>query len=241
MGWIRPARWTAGGDAELLGDEWSFHQPQAVSADGAVITGHNWDHDSFCWTASDIHLLESNYKVRMFGLSDDGAVLVGEVAGTPALWTETDGFQFLDASLRGGDALACNSNASLIGGNLQRSHGGAFIWTQHLGLVELREFLEGRFSAVEWPRFTSVEGISADGTRVSGGTLGNAWILIDLPEHCPGDTQLNGEVELLDLQTLLFNFGRTGDATYQHGDCNSDGNVDLDDLQVLLFHFGQTC
>lgn len=50
----------------------------------------------------------------------------------------------------------------------------------------------------------------------------------------PGDADGDLDVDLDDLQVLLFNFGGPGPA----GDFNADGLVDLDDLQVLLFWFG---
>ncbi|MCA9292885.1 MAG: hypothetical protein KDA20_03630 [Phycisphaerales bacterium] len=50
----------------------------------------------------------------------------------------------------------------------------------------------------------------------------------------PGDADGDLDVDLDDLQIVLFNFASDAAA----GDFNADGIVDLDDLQVLLFWFG---
>jgi hypothetical protein len=57
----------------------------------------------------------------------------------------------------------------------------------------------------------------------------------------PGDLDLDSDVDLDDLATLLANFGTTGGADWSHGDVTGDSNVDLDDLSLLLSNYGTTC
>ncbi len=64
------------------------------------------------------------------------------------------------------------------------------------------------------------------------GTLG--------PQPCTGDLNGDGTVDLLDLSTLLNNFGTSG-AGPADGDLDGDGDVDLIDLSTLLTAFGTSC
>lgn len=57
----------------------------------------------------------------------------------------------------------------------------------------------------------------------------------------PGDVTYDGEVDLLDLTTLLSNFGVQTGADWTDGDLTGDGDVDLSDLTVLLSTFGNVC
>ncbi len=64
-----------------------------------------------------------------------------------------------------------------------------------------------------------------------------------LPDLCScpdGDTNGDDNVNLADLQNILFNFGKTVPPAPTAHDLNGDGVVDLDDLQLVLFHFGCT-
>ncbi|MEO0532161.1 MAG: endo-1,4-beta-xylanase [Planctomycetota bacterium] len=54
-----------------------------------------------------------------------------------------------------------------------------------------------------------------------------------------GDFNGDGTVDLLDLDLLGANFGRT-DATFSQGDANGDGTVDLLDLDILGAEFSNT-
>lgn len=58
---------------------------------------------------------------------------------------------------------------------------------------------------------------------------------------CIADLDRNRRVDLTDLATLLTNFGRTGDASYEQGELDGDGSVTLSDLSSLLARFGAVC
>lgn len=55
----------------------------------------------------------------------------------------------------------------------------------------------------------------------------------------PGDADLDGRVDFIDLLTVARNYGRTN-ATWEEGDFNSDGTVGFDDLVTLARNYGQT-
>jgi hypothetical protein len=74
---------------------------------------------------------------------------------------------------------------------------------------------------------------SSDGTGVN--TVANT---IELKYTLNGDTNLNGTVDIFDLNALLPNFNKTGDWT--GGDFNYTGNVDIFDLNALLPNFNAT-
>ena len=58
---------------------------------------------------------------------------------------------------------------------------------------------------------------------------------------CPGDVNGDGAVNLVDLATLLANFGVPSGATRSQGDLDGDADIDLTDLATLLAVFGTTC
>jgi Peptidase family M28/Right handed beta helix region len=58
---------------------------------------------------------------------------------------------------------------------------------------------------------------------------------------CAGDVNGDGRADLLDLATLLTNYGVPGGATRGQGDLDADGDVDLADLAALLIVFGTSC
>jgi len=58
---------------------------------------------------------------------------------------------------------------------------------------------------------------------------------------CAGDVDVDGDIDVDDLTTLLSSFGTPSAATRRTGDLDGDGDVDLSDLTVLLAYFGTTC
>ncbi len=64
-------------------------------------------------------------------------------------------------------------------------------------------------------------------------------VLVNVLSTRPGDFDLDGDVDLTDLATVLANFGGAG--AYADGDSNGDGAVDLSDLANVLANFGFSC
>ncbi len=59
-------------------------------------------------------------------------------------------------------------------------------------------------------------------------------------DNCPGDLNLDGQVDLADVALILVSYGSTG-VTRLEGDLDADGDVDLSDLARLLVDFEQPC
>lgn len=59
------------------------------------------------------------------------------------------------------------------------------------------------------------------------------------PPPCPGDLSGDGKVDLVDVASVLGNYGCTGSAC--QGDANADGETDLGDLAFVLSVYGQVC
>ncbi|MFN0136973.1 MAG: dockerin type I repeat-containing protein [Phycisphaerae bacterium] len=82
------------------------------------------------------------------------------------------------------------------------------------------------------------------------GELGDGWNHIDDLQvftqpicggsECP-DVDCDGDVDLVDLATLLAHFGTPSGSDRSDGDFDEDGDVDLTDLATLLASFGTTC
>jgi hypothetical protein len=60
------------------------------------------------------------------------------------------------------------------------------------------------------------------------------------PPNCVGDLDLSGEVDSVDLFSLLQNFG-TAPATQAQGDTDGDADVDVHDLTRLINEYGNRC
>lgn len=58
---------------------------------------------------------------------------------------------------------------------------------------------------------------------------------------CVGDLNLDGEIGLVDLSTLLEHYATFGGAEYFDGDLDLDDDVDIADLSLLLSRFGDAC
>ncbi|MFN0135578.1 MAG: hypothetical protein ACKVS9_05600 [Phycisphaerae bacterium] len=85
-----------------------------------------------------------------------------------------------------------------------------------------------------------------DAGRMTGGIFeisGGFWACAAAGKPCtfPGDLDVDGDVDLSDLATLLASFGTASGATLADGDVDGDGDVDLSDLAALLANFGAAC
>lgn len=121
------------------------------------------------------------------------------------------------------------------------------------------EFSAGRVSAYEIDanadpivatRRTFLSGLNgAEGAAIDPATNdflfstfggGNRVVVVrGFNRPCPGDVTGDGVVNFADLNTVLTNFGQSGDPIA--GDTNSDCLVNFADLNVVLSAFGQTC
>ena len=85
----------------------------------------------------------------------------------------------------------------------------------------------------------------ADAGMMSGGAYtlsGGFWIGQEAPCALDADLDIDGDVDLADLATLLSHFGTLSGATHADGNIEGgDGDVDLGDLALILSQFGMTC
>lgn len=153
-------------------------------------------------------------------VTPDGSVIVGSgrsSIGTQAFRWQSGVFQNL-GHLPGGitsRAFAVSADGQRIVGEAQTTQGmRAFVWDQENGMRAISEVLTSEYGAdmTGWT-LTNATIISADGSTIIGtGTtpLGSeAWIarLTDCAP-VPGDVDGDRDVDLIDLATLLSNFGR---------------------------------
>lgn len=85
----------------------------------------------------------------------------------------------------------------------------------------------------------AVQSLSGGGFQLVGGF----WpisLIVEVPP-CPGDLDLDGDVDITDLTQLLSHFGMVVGATPADGDLDGDADVDITDLATLLSNFGVTC
>ncbi len=66
-------------------------------------------------------------------------------------------------------------------------------------------------------------------------------VQLSVCDYPGGDLNCDGQVDLIDLATLLTNVSTQSGATYEQGDIDHDGDVDRIDLSTLLALFGSTC
>jgi hypothetical protein len=138
----------------------------------------------------------------------------------------------------------------LAGTNLEI--GRSTVWVSYSGVspvAAIRAALAGGYNGGAW------NGTSANGAITSTAAAGNSnhntgigWAdsadgtgvnmtanTIELKYTLYGDTNLNGVVDVFDLNNLLPNFNKSGDWT--GGDFNYSGTVDIFDLNAMLPNF----
>ncbi|MFG0253278.1 MAG: hypothetical protein ACF8NJ_10445 [Phycisphaerales bacterium JB038] len=86
---------------------------------------------------------------------------------------------------------------------------------------------------------------STDLTSTSTGAdfLHGEYLIVDLAHPCPGDVDLDGDVDQSDLGTLLAAYNRPSDDPLydERADLDCDGDVDQSDLGILMAAYGADC
>jgi hypothetical protein len=97
-------------------------------------------------------------------------------------------------------------------------------------------------AVIEWSADCNADGI-VDYGQILAGELADADgnNIPDCCETssgcCPGDTNLDGAVDGIDLATVLTRWGQSG-AKFPDADCNRDGSIDGSDLAIVLGSWG---
>jgi hypothetical protein len=81
-----------------------------------------------------------------------------------------------------------------------------------------------------------------EGTQLDGngdGAPGDDLVVAGIMVAIPGDANLDGSVDGMDLFILQANWCMSG-ATWGHGDFNYDTTVDFSDLLIMALHFGES-
>jgi len=202
-------RWTSDGGMQglgrLLGDRVS--SATAVSHDGSTVAGLSGggSFEAFRWTEASglvglgTFLGVSRVFSQAFGISGDGAVIVGDAVsprGVDAFrWTEADGLVGLRDVLESqftSIAQAASGDGAVIVGSAHLGSAidgpNAFVWTARDGMQRLDEVLADLGVDTDGWTLSLAFGVSADGTTIVGvGTnpdgLTEAWIAV-LPARC---------------------------------------------------------
>ena len=166
------------------------------------------------------------------------------------VWAENLGWINLgDGSPANGVAYA-NATGADFGVNRDDVSGelSGLAWGENVGWIN---FAGGAQASPPNPaRVGSASGDCRLAGLVWGENIG--WINLDDGTHFVGapsacgcaldaDLDVDGDVDLQDLATLLSNFGTLGGAEFSDGDIDGDANVELSDLAILLSQFGMAC
>lgn len=255
--WVA-CRWVDGGVAEVLGvlEEGNVTTAQAVSGDGAVVTG--WgrvgeESRVFLWSEPagirDLGLPEGTMDAGGHAVSDDGTTVVGIAwgpGGGAFRWRADEGWRFLydipPPRLSYATGLTATGTA-VVGGTWSYEYGTPpFYWREDIGIVLLFSGALG-LDLSGWT-LTGVNGVTPDGTSLVGsgwdGTGEVAFLITGLPRVdalCMPDFTGDGVLDMFDLQDFL---GRYADGSAD-ADFASDGVLDFFDLQAFLNAFAAGC
>ncbi|MCA9292406.1 MAG: dockerin type I repeat-containing protein [Phycisphaerales bacterium] len=159
-------------------------------------------------------------------------VLSDHLAGY--VWCENIGW----LNVGNGSGPYANTNNTNYGVNVVGGFLEGYAWMENAGWVN---FDGGALASPPNPA-------RIENGRLKGFAWGEnvGWINLDdanayVAIFCEADVNSDGQVNLDDLQLLLFGFGTGPGAQLIDGDVNGDGFTNLDDLQLLLFNFGNIC
>jgi probable HAF family extracellular repeat protein len=158
-------RWTASEGMDWLGglpgDSSGHVEPEAVSANGAVVAGTSSDNRAVRWTASGGMVALSELPSQGEGISADGSVVVGHFRGaSPSAeneafrWTASGGLVGLgtlsggvgSAGFTGSYAWDVSADGAVVVGDSESASGlQAFRWTASGGMVGLGDLPGGPF------------------------------------------------------------------------------------------------
>ncbi|HSV15564.1 MAG TPA: PEP-CTERM sorting domain-containing protein, partial [Tepidisphaeraceae bacterium] len=175
-----------------------------------------------------------------------GTVTLGNVCGGGSITkTNTGTLKFA------GTTNAISGNLAINGGNavVAFSPGGGA--TPASLSVALLSFSGGKLDLTDNKLFTTLpvanvkSAMSANTlfTSSTGGVLGymdTGSGTTEVRFTLPGDTNLDGAVDVADLGALATSYGTTAGALWAQGDANGDGAVNVADLGLVATNYGQS-
>lgn len=163
-------RWSAADGMTDLGlfDGDGRSEARATNADGSVVVGHSMNSNNgqsraFRWTAQDGKVQIGGLYTFAFGVSADGAVVVGSSDSYAYRWTQDGGIQSLGALAGGTNSFAYDISAdgtTIVGSSEAADGRFAFRWTEQDQMVSLG-VLDGGVESYAY-------GVSGDGSVVVG-------------------------------------------------------------------------
>lgn len=218
-----------------------------ISADGSTIVG-NSDSHAFRWTAAtgmvQLPFLPGASSGYATCVNGDGSVVDGSMTTNGGRsyeafrWTQQTGTVDLGRlpGMGGSEAGGISSNGTMIVG----TSGHAFLWTAATGMLDLQSVLiaNGATGLDGWT-LTTANNISSDGRFIVGDGIDpsgdrEAW-LATLPSFSPGDVNLDGVVNGLDISQVASHWLQAGVGT--PGDANADGVVNGLDIALMASHW----
>lgn len=255
----RGFRWTADTGLQPLDGSPAGADVQILdcSADGRAAAG-TIDGRGFRWTEDgglvEIPGLVGSGPTQLgVSISADGSTVVGVAYWEQnfylaARWSAAGGFEML-GDLAGGShssrAYAASGDGGIVVGEGIGGAHHAFIWEAESGAIRsIPSMLSSDYGIVVTYGLQAAVDISPDGRTIAGMGYGpddhqQPW-LARLGAKCPGDVNLDRQIDLDDLSVILANFGLFP-AERQHGDLDLDRDVDLSDLAFVLSGFGLQC
>lgn len=261
-GWIRT-------DLGFLPDK-DVTFPLGLSVDGNIAIGYCYSFVSpsapraFRWvsdgvgggTMQDLGQTLDLGDSYAYATSASGQVVVGtgfdaEFGYRPFVWRDGPGGGSSIELGVGGSADAVSADGHVVGG---QANGWAFLWTQAGGLVNVATYLNAEGVDLTGWQLESVDGISSDGTSITGNgrfddTI-RAWYVTGLPVGGPRCvSNYNGDAEMADILDLLDFLDDFGSCELDPAPCGQFGNADVNgdtltdilDFLDFLDHFGLGC
>jgi len=229
-----------------LGGGYSYAHGINDSSPVAVV-GHsrtaNGNYQAFRWRLggmTPLASLGSGTYSRAEAINNEG-LIVGEASNgsqTHAVGWSANGTEVTDFGTLGGQysrALSLNAAGDVVGFSYTLAGvENAFLYKNGV-MTNLNSLLPAGSS---WSYLKRAYDINDSGQIVGQGVILNQLHAFLMTPITPGDTDKDGDVDLVDLGKLATYYGTTSGANWGMGDFDKDGDVDLVDLGAMAANYG---
>lgn len=232
----------------------SYSWASAVSGDGSTIVGFGdtpGHITALMWTEETGLVEMPGWPQEEYGwasgVSADGSIVVGLKLSHSFAWTASGGYRDLGTIPQGGEPnpLDVSADGSVIVGYAWLGEGPiGMVWTKKSNTTyDAASFLAGAGLEVEGWTFTSVTGVSDDGSRIIGQGINpkgqpEAWLaVLPVSAYCYGDFDGDGALSLFDFLAYVNRFNDAG----LDADCDLSGKLDLFDFLCFVNAFNAGC